>query len=249
MRRSTHSPDPSPHSGGPPGIELNPIWNAVVHEPTTGVAIVSQDGVTVWANPQSVRIFHGPECTPDMIIGRPWTEFFPPEWIAERLALLRRIQETHQPILLRTIWRGFQHISWVHPIPADEQDGLGHEPLPPRFLVITRRVEGDVFELAGKGSMADVRESDVVNLGPLDVLSPRELEILALIGQGMSIKEIASILGRSVKTIENHRTSIGDKLKVDDRVHLAEIARRAGLTVLDAERRRVDADRDERNRE
>ena len=89
MRRSTHSPDPSPHSGGPPGIELNPIWNAVVHEPTTGVAIVSQDGVTVWANPQAVRIFHGPECTPDMIIGRPWTEFFPPEWIAERLALLR----------------------------------------------------------------------------------------------------------------------------------------------------------------
>lgn len=240
MRRSTRSADPSPLSGGPPGIELNPIWNAVVHEPTTGVAIVSQDGVTVWANPQAVRIFHGPECTPDMIIGRPWSEFFPSEWIAERLALLRRIQETRQPILLRTIWRGFQHISWVHPIPADDHDGSGHEPLPGRFLVITRRVEGDVFELAGKGSTADVRESDVVNLGPLDVLSPRELEILALIGQGMSIKEIASILGRSVKTIENHRTSIGEKLKIDDRVHLAEIARRAGLTVLDAERRRVD---------
>lgn len=249
MRRSTRSPDPSPLSGGPPGIELNPIWNAVVHEPTTGVSIVSQDGVTVWANPQAVRIFHGPEYTPDMIIGRPWTEFFPPEWIAERLALLRRIQETRQPILLRTIWRGFQHISWVHPIPADEHDGLGTEPLPPRFLVITRRVEGDVFEIAGRGSTADVRESDVANLGPLDVLSPRELEILALIGQGMSIKEIASILGRSVKTIENHRTSIGEKLKVDDRVHLAEIARRAGLTVLDAERQRVDADRDERYRE
>lgn len=243
MRNASRSPDPPSPRGCPPGIELNPIWNAVVHEPTTGVAIVSHDGVTLWANPQAVRIFHGPDSTPEMIIGRPWSEFFPAEWIAERLALLRRVQETQQPILLRTIWRGFQHISWVHPIPADDGEGPDHEPLPPRFLVITRRVEGDVFELAGKGNTADVRESDVANLGPLNVLSPRELEILALIGQGMSIKEIASILGRSVKTIENHRTSIGDKLKVDDRVHLAEIARRAGLTVLDAERLRVDADR------
>lgn len=244
MRNTSRSPDPPPHSGGPPGIELNPIWNAVVHEPTTGVSIVSQDGMTLWANPQAVRIFHGPDVTPEMIIGRAWSEFFPAEWIAERLVLLRRVQETQQPILLRTIWRGYQHISWIHPIPGDDGDGSGHEPLPPRFLVITRRVEGDVFELAGKGSTADVRESDVANLGPLAVLSPRELEILSLIGQGMSIKEIASILGRSVKTIENHRTSIGDKLKVDDRVHLAEIARRAGLTVLDAERRRVEAGKD-----
>ncbi len=242
MRNASRSPDQPPPRGGPPGIELNPIWNAVVHEPTTGVAIVSHDGVTLWANPRAVRIFHGAESTPEMIIGRPWSDFFPAEWIAERLALLQRIQETQQPILLRTIWRGFQHISWVHPIPGDDREGVEQEPLPPRFLVITRRVEGDVFELAGRGSTADVRESDVANLGPLDVLSPRELEILALIGQGMSIKEIASILGRSVKTIENHRTSIGDKLKVDDQVHLAEIARRAGLTVLDAERRRVDAD-------
>jgi DNA-binding CsgD family transcriptional regulator len=242
MRNASRSPDQPPPRGGPPGIELNPIWNAVVHEPTTGVAIVSHDGVTLWANPRAVRIFHGAEYTPEMIIGRRWSDFFPAEWIAERLALLQRIQETQQPILLRTIWRGFQHISWVHPIPGDDHEGVEQEPLPPRFLVITRRVEGDVFELAGRGSTADVRESDVANLGPLDVLSPRELEILALIGQGMSIKEIASILGRSVKTIENHRTSIGDKLKVDDRVHLAEIARRAGLTVLDAERRRVDAD-------
>lgn len=242
MRNASRSPDQPPPRGGPPGIELNPIWNAVVHEPTTGVSIVGHDGVTLWANPQAVRIFHGAEYTPEMIIGRPWSEFFPAEWIAERIALLRRVQETQQPILLRTIWRGFQHISWIHPIPGDDGDGAGHEPLPPRFLVITRRVEGDVFELAGRGSTADVHESDVANLGPLNVLSPRELEILALIGQGMSIKEIASILGRSVKTIENHRTSIGDKLKVDDRVHLAEIARRAGLTVLDAERHRVEAD-------
>ena len=47
------------------------------------------------------------------------------------------------------------------------------------------------------------------------------------------------MLFRSVKTIDNHRQSIGKKLNVTDRVVLAEIANRAGLTVADAERPRV----------
>ncbi|MBL8072712.1 MAG: hypothetical protein JNM35_16695, partial [Nitrospira sp.] len=84
MRPASHSPDQPPLRGGPPGLESNLVWTALVHEPGTGVAIVSHDGVTLWANPTAVRIFHGPDHTPETIIGRPWTEFFPAEWIAER---------------------------------------------------------------------------------------------------------------------------------------------------------------------
>ena len=79
----------------------------------------------------------------------------------------------------------------------------------------------------------------MADLGPLEVLTPRELEVLALLGQGLSLKQIAKVLYRSVKTIDNHRASIGKKLAIDDRVKLAEIAFRAGLTVRDAERERV----------
>jgi DNA-binding NarL/FixJ family response regulator len=81
--------------------------------------------------------------------------------------------------------------------------------------------------------------SGVARLGELDVLSPRELEVLALLGQGLTIKEIAKILFRSEKTIGRHRDSIGAKLGLSNKVDLAEVARRAGLTVEDVGRERV----------
>ncbi|MHB8520420.1 MAG: response regulator transcription factor [Limisphaerales bacterium] len=44
------------------------------------------------------------------------------------------------------------------------------------------------------------------------LLTDRELEIFQLIGQGKGTREIASQLGRSVKTIETHRATIMKKL-------------------------------------
>jgi DNA-binding NarL/FixJ family response regulator len=104
--------------------------------------------------------------------------------------------------------------------------------------MISRRVGGDALSDETLSSKVEVVEADIADLGPLDALSERELEVLALLGQGLSVKEIAALLFRSAKTIENHRQSIGRKLKLDDRVKLAEVARRAGLTVRDAERTR-----------
>lgn len=46
----------------------------------------------------------------------------------------------------------------------------------------------------------------------VDALSNRELEVFELIGQGMTAREIAARLSRSVKTIETHREHIKHKL-------------------------------------
>ena len=70
------------------------------------------------------------------------------------------------------------------------------------------------------------------DLGPLSVLTERELEVLAFIGEGLPTAEIARRLHRSVRTIEWHRRSLGSKLKATNRVDLARIAIRAGLTHL-----------------
>lgn len=76
----------------------------------------------------------------------------------------------------------------------------------------------------------------------LDVLTPRELEVLALIAEGKSLAEIAQILNRSHKTIESHRLALGRKLQASNRVALARIAIAAGLvTVPDSEAAREDA--------
>ena len=63
----------------------------------------------------------------------------------------------------------------------------------------------------------------------LEPLSPRELEVLKLIAEGSSSKEIAATLVLSIKTVERHRANILKKLDMRDRVELTRYAIRRGL--------------------
>jgi len=62
-----------------------------------------------------------------------------------------------------------------------------------------------------------------------DILTPRELEVLKLIAEAHTSKEIASELFISIKTVERHRQNILDKLGMRDRVELTRYAIRRGL--------------------
>jgi DNA-binding NarL/FixJ family response regulator len=62
-----------------------------------------------------------------------------------------------------------------------------------------------------------------------DVLTPRELEVLKLIAEAHTSKQIASTLFISIKTVERHRQNILDKLGMRDRVELTRYAIRRGL--------------------
>jgi DNA-binding NarL/FixJ family response regulator len=60
-------------------------------------------------------------------------------------------------------------------------------------------------------------------------LTPRELEIVKLIAEAHSTKQIAELLVISPKTVERHRANILEKLGMRDRVELARYAIRRGL--------------------
>jgi len=62
-----------------------------------------------------------------------------------------------------------------------------------------------------------------------DVLTPRELEVLKLIAEAKTSKEIADKLFISIKTVDRHRQNILDKLGMRDRVELTRYAIRRGL--------------------
>jgi DNA-binding NarL/FixJ family response regulator len=62
-----------------------------------------------------------------------------------------------------------------------------------------------------------------------DVLTPRELEVLKLIAEARTSKEIAQALVISVKTVDRHRQNILQKLGMRDRVELTRYAIRRGL--------------------
>jgi DNA-binding NarL/FixJ family response regulator len=62
-----------------------------------------------------------------------------------------------------------------------------------------------------------------------DILTPRELQVLKLIAEAHTSKQIAEELVISVKTVERHRQNILDKLGMSDRVELTRYAIRRGL--------------------
>jgi DNA-binding NarL/FixJ family response regulator len=86
--------------------------------------------------------------------------------------------------------------------------------------------------------------SDLVNLyvqgqrreeaEPSDPLSPREIEIIKMIAEGKSSKEIAEILFLSFRTIQNHRTKIMRKLNLKKNTDLVRYAIRKGYTATAA---------------
>ncbi len=65
--------------------------------------------------------------------------------------------------------------------------------------------------------------------GDYDPLTPRELEVLKLIAEGQSSRQIAELLVISVKTVERHRADILHRLGLRDRVDLTRYAIRRGL--------------------
>ncbi|HZD00023.1 MAG TPA: response regulator transcription factor [Actinomycetes bacterium] len=62
-----------------------------------------------------------------------------------------------------------------------------------------------------------------------DVLTPRELEVVKLIAEGHTSKQIAALLVITVRTVERHRANVLEKLGMRDRVELTRYAIRRGL--------------------
>src|SRR5260221_11977450 len=62
-----------------------------------------------------------------------------------------------------------------------------------------------------------------------DHLTPRQRQVLQLIAEGLSTKEIAYRLELSVKTVETHRAQLMDRLQIRDLAGVVEDAIRNGL--------------------
>ncbi|MFD7315316.1 response regulator [Streptomyces sp. NPDC059883] len=71
-----------------------------------------------------------------------------------------------------------------------------------------------------------VRQGDGI---PDSAITPREEEILKLVAEGHTSKEIAGLLVISAKTVERHRANLLQKLGLRDRLELTRYAIRAGL--------------------
>jgi DNA-binding NarL/FixJ family response regulator len=82
--------------------------------------------------------------------------------------------------------------------------------------------------------LADYRRRLAETPDALARLSPRQREVLQLLAEGSSTKEIAFRLKLSVKTVETHRAQIMERLDIRDLAGLVRFAVRTGLITPDA---------------
>lgn len=166
--------------------------------PGIAAMIVRADGTVEYVNDAVSALYEIPSTA--TIVGEKLSDRLNPEFVAERLELMRRALDTRRPLIVDHLFRGRPITATFFPLYGD--DGVE------RVMVISRhRSPHDV----DPGTFERVR-SRVMDLGALSKLSQRELEVFVLLGHGMSVPEVAARLKRSPKTIEQHKAAIGRKL-------------------------------------
>lgn len=204
---------------------LDEFWLILKSQPGVGVLIVDRDGVVLFCNEQAKEIYYGHDFNP---VGMTIEEVEGAEFAAERMSVISKVIETGKPIVLRHV-RGGKHteaLIW----PMQKQEDRKE-----RVIAITRQL----LESESSAKEYESVDSALVDLGPLDVLTRREIEVLALVGHGMPLKSVASHLGVAQRTVERYRTDIARKLKISSIAEAARIVQIAGLDTTDAHRPRL----------
>ena len=97
-----------------------------------------------------------------------------------------------------------------------------------QFLISLRRVlDGGIYvsEAVGNNMIQKFAAGGAyISANPIDRLSNRELQILHMIGKGMSTRETAHSLNLSIKTVESHRQRIKRKLNLTTGTQLVQYA-------------------------
>jgi DNA-binding NarL/FixJ family response regulator len=94
-------------------------------------------------------------------------------------------------------------------------------------LVLDPEVARDAFQDSGTPAHGDVPD-------PYETLTDREKQVLKLVAEGHSNKEVAELLNISVKTAMSHREHVMLKLRVHNRTELVRFAIRAGVIRAEA---------------
>jgi len=204
------------HNWTPPAA-TDAYWNALIHDSGAAVAVFDADGWAHFANPVYLRLVGVKSM--EEVKRLSIEDRFQHEMAEERLVILRETIRTGRAQMFKDLRRGRALVVTSRQFPGQ-----------PHFCLAVFR-PADIPNWASDAEPTDVDAAQIkhVDPGPLSVLSEREKEILALIGQGLTSAQIAKKLCRTIKTIEWHRSAIARKLHTKDRVALAQMAIQAGL--------------------
>lgn len=92
-----------------------------------------------------------------------------------------------------------------------------------RLFATGQHALGEAFEDSVRDALA-TGETAPVRSGGCETLTPREREVLALLADGLSMREAAARLGRSARTVQVHACNLMQKLGVHQRAQLVRFA-------------------------
>ncbi|MBI5031459.1 MAG: response regulator transcription factor [Chloroflexi bacterium] len=107
--------------------------------------------------------------------------------------------------------------------------------IPELELAITSVANDETYlsPAASKLIVGEVTRLSEEKTQPLDQLTPRQKQVLKLIAEGFSTKEIAQKLGVGVKTVKTHRAELMEQLDIHEIAGLVRFAIRVGLVSAD----------------
>ena len=82
-------------------------------------------------------------------------------------------------------------------------------------------------------AMEDAGPSAPAQADPYETLTDREKQVLKLVAEGLSNKDVAEVLGISVKTAMSHREKVMEKLQLHNRTELVRFAIKRGVIRVD----------------
>ena len=145
------------------------------------------------------------------------------------LELIKNLKAIHENIRILVFSMHDESIYAQRALRAGAKAFVMKKESPTKVVEAIRRIiTGEIYV---SPSVADQVLHQIVNgpnnatsTSPIDRLTDRELEVVQLIGRGLSSREVAESLNLSVKTIESHRAHVKEKLNLRNATELVQFS-------------------------
>lgn len=211
--------------GAIPASRVPALWRALSQDTGACVAVFDREGEVVFANDKYACLVEWHKSRRDLAeAGEALIAPYPPEFWSERLDIVKSVCDSGEGVVYESLTGGIRYRVAIRPVEFEDRV---------HALTVSHRLRPwERVDMSGGASDLKPIRVEHHDPGQLGRLTERELEVLVLIGEGLSYGDIASKLHRSIRTVERHRDSIGQKLGCTSRAQIARFAIRAGLCEL-----------------
>lgn len=225
-------------------LENFDVLSLIQKDASISIAIVARNG-EVLSYTESTPALFGTDGELNLV-GKKISDIFEPAFAQERMDWIEQTIDQNKVLKVVHFFQGHRLVSTFMPLSCPDSaedseechDG-GHDLC---VAILTRYASKVDLQMIDDETLL---HTEYLDLGPLNALTQRELEVFVLLGHGYSVPGAGKTLHRSPRTIEQHKASIGRKLGISTIAQIARIVGELGLRIDDVSLTRISAVRPE----